>query len=341
MERTEKQWNSQLARRIIVALPRELSHEDNIALVRQYCRKQFVDKGMCCDFAVHDEGSGNPHAHILLTMRALDEHGQWLPKARKVYDLDEQGQRIRLPSGNWKSHKENTVDWNDQSKAELWRHEWEVLQNRYLESAGREERVDLRSFERQGSDFAPTVHMGPAITHMERKGIPTDIGDFNREIHSFNRIVQSVKDRIRFLLDSIAALVDAARHQPEMNMVSLLNRCYEARDGERQQWQASGRTKLQASAKDFARIQERIDFLQRHHITEIADFRAFLTRLSQDSVNLKHNHDLRAKKIARLHRLAVYCENQEVCDDAYRKYQHIFFKKRGQSLFVWDASKLQ
>ena len=55
----------------------------------------------------------------------MDEHGKWLPKARKVYDLDENGERIQLPSGNWKCHKENTVDWNDQKYAEVWRHSWE------------------------------------------------------------------------------------------------------------------------------------------------------------------------------------------------------------------------
>ena len=105
---------------------------------------------MIADFAIHDKGDGNPHAHILLTLRAMDEHGKWLPKARKVYDLDENGERIQLPSGNWKCHKENTVDWNDQKYAEIWRHSWETITNRFLEVAGRPERVDLRSFERQG-----------------------------------------------------------------------------------------------------------------------------------------------------------------------------------------------
>ena len=54
---------------------------------------------MVADFAIHDKGNGNPHAHIMLTMRAFNEQGKWMPKARKVYDLDENGQRIRLPSG--------------------------------------------------------------------------------------------------------------------------------------------------------------------------------------------------------------------------------------------------
>ena len=106
-EAIEKQWNSQLARRIVLAIPREIPPEQHADLIRDYCREFFVSKGMIADFAIHDKGNGNPHAHILLTMRAMDENGKWLPKSRKVYDLDENGERIRLPSGSWKSHKED------------------------------------------------------------------------------------------------------------------------------------------------------------------------------------------------------------------------------------------
>ena len=137
-EAIEKQWNSQLARRIVLAIPREIP---------------------------------------LLTMRAMDETGKWLPKSRKVYDLDENGERIRLPSGNWKSHKENTVDWNDQKYGEIWRQGWEATANRYLEANDRPERLDLRSYERQGIDKIPTVHMGPAVSQMEKRGIQTNIGN--------------------------------------------------------------------------------------------------------------------------------------------------------------------
>ncbi len=150
VETVENQWNSQLARRIVLAFPVEVPKEQYLKMIREFCQEQFVSKGMIADFAIHDKGDGNPHAHILLTLRAMDEHGKWLPKARKVYDLDENGERIRLPSGNWKCHKENTVDWNDQKYAEVWRHGWETITNRYLEAAGRPECVDLRSFARQG-----------------------------------------------------------------------------------------------------------------------------------------------------------------------------------------------
>ena len=92
-EAIEKQWNSQLARRFVLAIPRELPRSQYADLIRDYCREFFVSKGMIADFAIHDKGDGNPHAHILLTMRAMDETGKWLPKSRKVYDLDENGER--------------------------------------------------------------------------------------------------------------------------------------------------------------------------------------------------------------------------------------------------------
>ena len=172
VEAVENQWNSQLARRIVLAFPVEVPKEQYLSMIKEFCQEQFVSKGMIADFAIHDKGDGNPHAHILLTLRAMDEHGNWLPKARKVYDLDENGERIQLPSGNWKCHKENTVDWNDQKYAEVWRHSWETITNRYLEAAGRPERVDLRSFERQGGiQQIPTVHLGPAAHQMEKRGI--------------------------------------------------------------------------------------------------------------------------------------------------------------------------
>jgi len=89
---------------VLRALPRELSGEQQLALVRAYVKDNFVDKGMCADFAIHDKGTGNPHVHIMLTLRPLKENGQWGAKCRKAYDLDENGQRIPDGKGGWKNH---------------------------------------------------------------------------------------------------------------------------------------------------------------------------------------------------------------------------------------------
>lgn len=119
VEQIEKARDSQLAREIEAALPRELSGEQQLALVRAYVKDNFVDKGMCADFAIHDKGTGNPHVHIMLTVRPLKENGAWGAKCRKAYDLDENGQRIPDGKGGWKNHREDTTDWNDKGNVEI------------------------------------------------------------------------------------------------------------------------------------------------------------------------------------------------------------------------------
>ena len=77
VEKIEKAKNSQLAREIEIALPVELDREQQIQLIREYVKENFVSVGMCADFAIHDKQDGNPHAHIMLTMRPLEQSGEW------------------------------------------------------------------------------------------------------------------------------------------------------------------------------------------------------------------------------------------------------------------------
>ncbi|RHS86793.1 hypothetical protein DW923_00585 [Butyricicoccus sp. AM42-5AC] len=247
-EAVEKQWNSQLARRWVLTIPREIPPDQYAVLVREFCQKQFVSKGMIADFAIHDPHppGHNPHAHVLLTMRAMDEHGKWLPKSRKVYDLDENGERIKLPSGRLKSHKEDTVDWNNQKYCEIWRHEWEVIQNRYLEANDRPERVDLRSYARQGLDIVPTVHEGAAVRQMEKRGIQTNIGNLNREIRAANNLMKSIRQLIQRLLyeqiDEITeGIAEVQASGGERFTVKQLERTRKSLEARLEKLQAEGR----------------------------------------------------------------------------------------------------
>ena len=85
VEAAEKTKDSRLAREIIVALPVELEHDEQIALTSAYISQQFAADGMCADVAIHDTDGHNPHAHILLTMRPLNEDGTWQYKTEKEY----------------------------------------------------------------------------------------------------------------------------------------------------------------------------------------------------------------------------------------------------------------
>ena len=292
VEAVENQWNSQLARRIVLAFPVEVPKEQYLSMIKEFCQEQFVSKGMIADFAIHDKGDGNPHAHILLTLRAIDEHGKWLPKARKVYDLDENGERIRLASGNWKCHKENTVDWNDQKYAEVWRHGWETITNRYLEAAGRPERVDLRSFERQGIQQIPTVHLGPAAHQMEKRGVETFLGNLNRDIRAANSLMQSIRSAIRGLQRWIAdlnekkqILLDALEQAKEPMLSDLLVDYFNLRNEQRSDW--SGKAKLKCTVRDFEEVKRAVDYLKAHSLNTIEDLDTAISNLNQTAAPLR------------------------------------------------------
>ena len=206
VEKIEKSKNSQLAREIEIALPKELNREKQIELVREYVKENFVKVGMCADIALHDKNDGNPHAHILLTMRPLNEDTTWGAKSKKEYILDENGEKVKLKNGNYKTRKINTVDWNEQDKAEHWRKAWADITNKYLEENSIQEKVDHRSYERQGIEQIPTIHLGVSATQMEKKGITTDRGNINREIKHQNKILKEIARRIKTLLNWIRGI---------------------------------------------------------------------------------------------------------------------------------------
>ena len=85
VEEAEKAKDSRLAREFIAALPVELERSEWIGLVSEFIQNNFVSDGMCADVAIHDTDGHNPHAHILLTMRPLDENGKWQYKTEKEY----------------------------------------------------------------------------------------------------------------------------------------------------------------------------------------------------------------------------------------------------------------
>ena len=197
VEMSERNSNAQLAREIEISLPAELTQEQNIALAREYVQRNFVNKGMCADVCIHDKNDGNPHAHIMLTMRPFNEDGTWAAKSKKEYILDDNGDRIMLKSGAFKTRKIYTVDWNEQTKAEEWRSAWADTVNKYFEQNNIADRIDHRSYERQGVEQIPTVHLGVAASAMEKRGIATERGNINREIADMNRELRQTKTRIK------------------------------------------------------------------------------------------------------------------------------------------------
>ncbi|MBR6102202.1 MAG: MobA/MobL family protein [Ruminococcus sp.] len=160
-EAVEKRKNSQTARSINAALPKELSREDQIDLVKQFCEQCFVSKGMCCDFAIHDKGDGNPHVHILLATRKVGKSGF--------------------------TQKERA--WNDKKLLMEWRERWAEWCNHKLYFVS-DARVDHRSYKEQGVNKLPQIHLGVEVCAVERKGFKTDKGNRNRRIRQRNLEVE-------------------------------------------------------------------------------------------------------------------------------------------------------
>jgi len=340
VEKIEGNSNSQLAREIEFSLPVELSMGQNIQLAHEYVKKHFVAHGMIADVAIHDKDDSNPHCHVMLTMRPLEQDGTWGAKSRKEYILDDNGERIRLPSkksksgneilGEWKSRKVYTVDWNDKTKAEVWRKGWADILNEHLEKYGHTEKtirnpatpdfpngelvtvsnlVDHRSYERQGNGLIPTIHLGVAAHQMEKKGIRTEKGDYNRRVQSLNSEMKQSKARIRKIKDWLY------KH-PIHNQPSITDIYGGIAKGKnlKNDWQRV--RSLQTQAKVLI-------FLQENNISNLEDFADTVVRKNE---RLKEVTDDIKKGERRLETLAVHlahAENNRQHKAVYQKYKSL------------------
>ena len=350
VELSEKSNNAQLAREVEIALPVELSREEQTRLVREYCSSQFVSKGMIADCNLHDTGGGNPHAHILLTMRPLDEKGAWLPKSKNEYVLDENGGKIRLPSGRYKTRKVDLMDWNNRENAEVWRRAWADLANEYLERNNRPERIDHRSYERQGIDQIPTVHVGVSATQMEKKGIVTERGELNRNIKAANRILREIRRLVRGLKDWLAelkerkaalleSLAEARVQASEPTIPQLLARYMEQRGEERAAWTSKG--KLKGAVSDFNKVQAAMEFLRQKEISTVETLDRQLDGISETAVAIRDSMRKAERRIKDIDTLLSHIENYEKYKPVYREYATIGWKKQKEKFAEAHRSELE
>lgn len=207
VHKIEKSKDARLWREIEVALPKELNQDEQIATVREFV-SYLTQKGMCADWAIHDSGDGNPHAHIMLTTRSILPNGKWAGKSRKVYDLDENGQRIfqkidKTGRKQYKCHKEDYNDWNDKERVEEWRAVWAECCNARLSE---QDRIDHRSYARQGIDQIPTIHEGYAARQRVADGLPSDRVQLNDKIRQQNSLLEDIENQVNSIESEIQQL---------------------------------------------------------------------------------------------------------------------------------------
>lgn len=287
VERKETHSAAQLAREVEVALPCEFTRQEQIDTVREYIMKNFVREGMCADWALHDKGDGNPHAHIMLTMRAIKTNGRWAEKSRTIYKLDPNGQKIpvidpttgqqKIGARGRKMWQRETVpanDWNDRSKAEEWRAAWAAECNRRLD---RQHQIDHRSYARQAVEQEPTIHEGYAARKMEREGRVSNRCEINRETKLLNEqhsrrlevangeLYNATSERLRLYRDVIRDLESESKElsvaiqqaeDAETALAAPVERCKPWERAKRKEQAEQHENALQKRTEAFAALYE-------------------------------------------------------------------------------------
>ena len=196
VENYETADNARTAKKIQVALPRELELSEQKTVVEEYIRQNLAQEGYCATYAIHDGGTrGNPHAHILVSNRTIDRKGNWGVKRKMAYALDERGNRIPLlnedgtqrTDGNGRRQwKRVTVEQNKLDSKDFLlrlRKAWADVVNRYLSPS---EQIDHRSNVARGIEDIPTIHEGYAARAIEKRGGIAERCEINREIRREN-----------------------------------------------------------------------------------------------------------------------------------------------------------
>ena len=160
VERKDRRANSRYAKEFNVALPVELSEDEQKELLTKYVQENFVDDGMVADVAIHRDHPDNPHAHVMLTNRPFNPDGTWGIKSRKEYILDEKGNKTYTKSGYARNRKIWLTDWDKKEKITEWRHNWATAVNQVLEAKNLPDRISEKSYEEQGIDEVATQHEG-------------------------------------------------------------------------------------------------------------------------------------------------------------------------------------
>ena len=206
VENYETADNARTAKKIQVALPRELELSEQKTVVEEYIRQNLAQEGYCATYAIHDGGTrGNPHAHILVSNRTIDRKGNWGVKRKMAYALDERGKRIPLlnedgtqrTDGNGRRQwKRVTVEQNKLDSKDFLlrlRKAWADVVNRYLSPS---EQIDHRSNVARGIVDTPTIHEGYSARAIEERGGIAERCEINRAIRRENADRRQAQEEI-------------------------------------------------------------------------------------------------------------------------------------------------
>ena len=339
VELVERGKKAQLAYSFEIALQNEFTIEENIALARQFLLDNFVSRGMTVDVAFHeketeDGGLPNPHFHFLCPMRPMNPDGTWGFKQHRVYRLDEDGNRIRDQNGKFLFDAVPTTDWGSPETLEHWRKAWADVCNAKFEEKGLDVRIDHRSYLRQGVDLLPTVHEGAAVRAMEKKGIRTEKGEFNRWIKATNAVIRDIRKKIALLSDWIKEIKAELAKPQTPDLVFLLRAYYSKR--------SAGAYSQKGKISNLKEMNETFNYLRANGIYSLEDLESRVSEHSAATESLKKTLDeqtARMKAIKQLYDSSAAFQNLKPVYDGLQKIK--FEKPRAKYKAEHEAELIQ
>ena len=313
MEKAERGKKAQLAYSFDIALQNELTMEENIALARQFVREQFVAKGMIVDLAIHapeiDGGIQNPHFHVMCPIRPLNPDGTWGQKQKRVYKLDADGNKVLGKNGKPLFDAVATTDWGERETLESWRKAWADMVNAKFAEKSLDCQIDHRSNKERGIEQAPTVHEGPAVKQMEKRGEVTEKGELNRWLKSTNSLLSAILRKLADLVKWIREIREKLDQPKLPDLARLLLACYDSRNAKA--WSQAGKIK---NLQELARI---IIYVDDNDIHSLDDLLSCVNKTEVDVQSLKKSMKDKLERIKELRNLLRYEEN-------YRKLKPLF-----------------
>ena len=202
---------------------------------------------------------------------------------------------------------------------EYWREQWAALCNAKFEEKGLPERIDHRSYERQGVDILPTIHEGPSVRQMEAKGIRTDKGEFNRWIKATNSVIRDIKKKIVALLDWLKEVKEELAKPQTPDLFTLLQAYFDQRN--------SGAYSQRAKINNLKEYSEFCQYLLDHGITDITTLEAHVSNLRATTDSLKKKLDSQTAEMKMLRKIPEYYETHKQLKPIFDGLQKIKFTK--------------
>ena len=337
VEKVERGKKAQLAYSFDIALQNEFSMEENIALARRFLLEQFVSRGMIVDFAVHspdkESGISNPHFHVMCPIRPIEANGKWGNKQRREYVLDENGERIPDGKGDYVFNAVPTTDWGSPETLEHWRQAWAELCNAKFAEKELPCRIDHRSYERQGVDLLPTIHEGPTVRAMERKGIATEKGEFNRWIKATNAAIRDIRKKIAALADWLKDVKAELSKPKSPDLVSLLQAYFDRRN--------AGAYSQKARINNLKEMNTLFNNLMENGIHDLDTLEARVSVLRESFDALKTKLDSQTARMKEIRKLPDYLATYHEMKPVYDGLQKIKFTRSREKYKADHAAELK